>query len=153
MPRLRRSALVNPSEVLFPAANPFHIRQILGASGGPFVPQQQFLADDPNRQAVEIGLNFGFPRFFEGNRRDGRRFPSKKRGKPKFKPISTACRFGSSARNCCCGTNGPPDAPRIWRMWNGLAAGNRTSDGFTSAERRRRGIFVAVSYTHLRAHE
>jgi hypothetical protein len=62
---------LNPSEVLFLAANPFHVRQILGAGGGQFVPHQQFLADDPDRQAVEVRFNFGFPRFLEGNRRDG----------------------------------------------------------------------------------
>ena len=52
-------------------ANPFHVRQILRAAGGQFVSHEQVLADDPDRQAVEVRFNFGFPRFLEGNCRDG----------------------------------------------------------------------------------
>jgi hypothetical protein len=65
MPRLRRSALVNPSEVLFLAADSLHVRQILAATGGQFVPYQQFLADDPHRQVIEVRCDFSFPRFLE----------------------------------------------------------------------------------------
>ena len=32
---------LNPSEILFLAANSFHIRQILRAGGGQFVPHEQ----------------------------------------------------------------------------------------------------------------
>jgi hypothetical protein len=31
-----------------------------------------------------------------------------------------------------CKTNWPPGGGKIWRMWNGLAARNRTPDGFNA---------------------
>jgi len=62
---------LNPSKVLFLAADSLHIRQILRPAGGQFVSHQQVFADDPDRQAVEFRFNLGFPRLFERNRCDG----------------------------------------------------------------------------------
>ena len=63
--------LAHPSTVLLCTANPLRIRQVLLPTGGQFVSHEQFLADDPDRQAVQVRCDFCFPRFREGNRRDG----------------------------------------------------------------------------------